>query len=285
MDVAPHPLVTDQDFIKQVDATPRAADRLDLWWLGQSGFLVQWNNTRLLVDPYLSDSLTSKYAHTERPHVRITPRLFDPALLNHITHVFATHFHSDSLDTHTLSPIITRFPDLIFIGPRAIQETIIERLGRPADVLLSDGESVDLDNDLTVHAILADHDTTALRDVQNNALFLGYIIRLGPFHLYHAGDTIDYEQLASNVASISVSIDVAMLPINATHAGQFVAMDAVAAAHLASKLKPRVALPMHFGLFAHTVADPDAFHANCVTLGVASRSLVIGGHVTLQSNP
>ena len=33
---------------------------LHVWWLGQSGFLVQWNGQRLLFDPYLSDSLTIK---------------------------------------------------------------------------------------------------------------------------------------------------------------------------------------------------------------------------------
>ena len=35
---------------------------LSIWWLGQSGFLVQWQGRHLLFDPYLSDSLTVKYA-------------------------------------------------------------------------------------------------------------------------------------------------------------------------------------------------------------------------------
>ena len=29
-------------------------DRLHLWWLGQSGFLVAWQGRYLLLDPYLS---------------------------------------------------------------------------------------------------------------------------------------------------------------------------------------------------------------------------------------
>ena len=29
------------------------------WWLGQAGFLVQWRGQHLLLDPYLSDSLTT----------------------------------------------------------------------------------------------------------------------------------------------------------------------------------------------------------------------------------
>jgi hypothetical protein len=46
----------------------RTASRNDhqfrLWWLGQSGFLLQWKGEHLLFDPYLSDSLTKKYAAT-----------------------------------------------------------------------------------------------------------------------------------------------------------------------------------------------------------------------------
>ena len=48
------------------------SDRLHIWWLGQSGFLVQWQGQRALLDPYLSDSLTEKYAHTDKPHVRMS---------------------------------------------------------------------------------------------------------------------------------------------------------------------------------------------------------------------
>ena len=47
-------------------------DSFDIWWLGQSGFLIQWNKKCLLFDPYLSDSLTKKYASTHKPHERLS---------------------------------------------------------------------------------------------------------------------------------------------------------------------------------------------------------------------
>ncbi len=53
----------------------RATDGFRLWWLGQSGFLVQWQGRHLLLDPYLSESLTKKYAATDKPHVRMTRRV------------------------------------------------------------------------------------------------------------------------------------------------------------------------------------------------------------------
>ena len=57
------PLQRDDELLADV-AAGRASgdDHLRLWWLGQAGFLVQWAGHHLLLDPYLSDSLTAKYA-------------------------------------------------------------------------------------------------------------------------------------------------------------------------------------------------------------------------------
>src|SRR5207247_8742427 len=81
-----------------------------LWWLGQSGFLLQWNGKRVLMDPYLSDSLTKKYAATDRPHVRMSERVMDPKLLQNILVVTSSHNHTDHLDAETLVPILKNNP-------------------------------------------------------------------------------------------------------------------------------------------------------------------------------
>ena len=279
-------VAVDHEFVRRLDAAPRSTDRLDLWWLGQCGFLVQWNDQRLLIDPYLSDSLTSKYAHTQRPHVRNSPRVVDPALLGGITLVTASHFHSDALDALTLAPVVTRNPALTFVGPRAIQEQIIDRLGRPADVLMSDGERVDLDGDITITCVLSVHDSSDThhdpnRDHQGNALFLGYLIRLGPFNVYHAGDTTNYVGLDSNILAASDTIDLAMLPINSSNAGTFVSMDADAAAVLASRIRCELVVPCHYGVFEHTVASPEVFASRCRELGASARCLQLGEQLTL----
>ena len=73
------PLLQDDAFLADVERVRmEAPDDLHLWWLGQSGFLVQWRGRHLLLDPYLSDSLTLKYAATDRPHVRMTERVIAP---------------------------------------------------------------------------------------------------------------------------------------------------------------------------------------------------------------
>jgi len=55
--------------------------------MGQSGFLIKWQGRGLLFDPYLSDSLTAKYADTDKPHVRMVERVIDPAKLTGIAAV------------------------------------------------------------------------------------------------------------------------------------------------------------------------------------------------------
>ena len=55
------PQQRDDALLADIEAGRSAGDDdLRLWWLGQSGFLVQWRGHHLLLDPYLSDSLTAK---------------------------------------------------------------------------------------------------------------------------------------------------------------------------------------------------------------------------------
>ncbi|HKH61570.1 MAG TPA: hypothetical protein VKA49_12100, partial [Flavitalea sp.] len=74
----------DHELVQEIDNLASEKKHFHLWWLGQSGFLLQWKGKRVLIDPYLSDSLTKKYATTEKPHIRMSERVIDPALLKGI---------------------------------------------------------------------------------------------------------------------------------------------------------------------------------------------------------
>src|SRR5687767_8651168 len=95
------PVLQDDAFLADV---ARSRDDLSVgfrcWWLGQSGYLVQYNGFHLLIDPYLSDSLTAKYAETAKPHVRTTARVVDPEKLSFVRLVTSSHSHTDHLDSH-----------------------------------------------------------------------------------------------------------------------------------------------------------------------------------------
>src|SRR3954469_25965156 len=124
------PLLHDDAFLADVAAC-RAdhSDALHLWWLGQSGFLMQCHGRHILFDPYLSDSLTRKYAGTEKPHLRISERVVAPERLDFIDVITSTHGHTDHLDLETLLPIcqaaVARsvakgFPPETAIGPQLV---------------------------------------------------------------------------------------------------------------------------------------------------------------------
>jgi hypothetical protein len=78
------PILQDAALLADIAAARARPDALHAWWLGQSGFLIQWQGRHLLFDPYLSDSLTKKYAATDKPHVRMTERVIAPEQLDFI---------------------------------------------------------------------------------------------------------------------------------------------------------------------------------------------------------
>jgi L-ascorbate metabolism protein UlaG (beta-lactamase superfamily) len=156
-----------------VEEAPPGA--LHLWWLGQSGFLVKVDGRLLLLDPYLSDSLTEKYSGTPTPHVRMTRRVVDPARLGFVDVVTASHGHTDHLDAETLRAVRPR----ALVCPPGARALAYERAGVVPRVVDED-ESVSVAGfDLT--AVHAEH------DVPGGAV--GFVVRCGAWTLYHSGDT------------------------------------------------------------------------------------------------
>src|SRR4030095_7296478 len=128
------PALQDRAFIEDVqnarrDANGHEGDRLSLWWVGQSGFLIQWNGQHALLDPYLSNSLTRKYATSDRPHVRLTRRVVAPEVLDFIDVVTSSHSHTDHLDPETLKPLVEANPGLIMVCPEANRVILRGRTG------------------------------------------------------------------------------------------------------------------------------------------------------------
>src|SRR6266850_1472689 len=148
-----------------------------LWWLGQSGFLIVQNGRTILLDPYLSDSLTQKYANTNKPHVRITEKVVDPGILAasgaDFDFITSSHNHTDHFDPDTLLLLLTIHPDIPLIVPAANRDVSIERLGsRFSSRLkyLDDGASLTL-GEFEIHGIAAAHNIVE-RDADGHCRFL-----------------------------------------------------------------------------------------------------------------
>jgi L-ascorbate metabolism protein UlaG (beta-lactamase superfamily) len=240
------PVLADDAFLADVAAAGDA-----LWWLGQSGFLLKRGGRFLLVDPYLSDSLTAKYTGTDTPHVRMTRRVVAPERLHFVDVVLATHGHTDHLDPGTLPHV-----GGTIVAPSLIAGLARERSGREP-VTLAEGESVEVAG-FEVAAVPARHPGEHC---------VGYVI---DGRIYHAGDTEPVPPPAHDV-------EVALVPVN----GKLSNLDGREAARLAHAMRAHLAVPMHYEMFEFNTASPDVFTGECDRLGQPYRVLGAGERLDL----
>ena len=268
--------LSDEHWLADVRQVRGVKDRFSVWWLGQSGFLLHWQGRFLLLDPYLSDSLTAKYAATDKPHVRMTERVVDPASMDFVDVVTSSHNHTDHLDAETLGPLLKANPRVEIVVPAANQRFASERLGVAMERL----RTIDVDERLelagfTLHAVPAAHEQFD-RNERGQYPYLGLVVGFGPWTVYHSGDTLRYEGMAERLRAWS--IDLALLPINGRAPERRVSGNLWGreAAELASDAGIRHVIPCHYDMFAFNTATPDEFVDECRRRGVAHTVLAAG---------
>lgn len=241
-------------------------DSFDVWWLGQSGFLLQWNGKCLLFDPYLSDSLTKKYAFTNKPHTRMSELVIEPEALDFVDVVTSSHNHTDHLDAETLIPLLKANPNIAFVTPEANRDFIADRVGcnRNFPIGLNDGETTEVKG-FTFHGIPSAHNNLE-RDDDGCCKFMGYVVAFGKFSVYHSGDTLWFDGLERILKPFRV--DVAFHPINGNDPSRGVAgnLDAREAAALGKEIDAKYVIPHHYNMFDFNTADPADFIARAEEL-------------------
>jgi L-ascorbate metabolism protein UlaG (beta-lactamase superfamily) len=252
-------IVKDEALVAEMDALLADNRAAHLWWLGQSGFLLQWKGKRVLLDPYLSDSLTEKYAATDKPHTRMSERVVRPELLKQIDVVTSSHNHTDHLDAATLIPVLANNPGIRFIIPEANRAFVADRVKCAIDfpVGLNDGKSVQF-GVFSFHGIPAKHNTID-RDEEGNCRYMGYVIRFGGMSIYHSGDTLWFDELPELLRPFN--IDLALLPINGDKPERKVAgnLDHREAVKLAKVLGVKTLIPCHYDMFSFNTANVQDF--------------------------
>lgn len=252
------------------------SDGLHLWWLGQSGFLVRCNGKTLLFDPYLSDSLTQKYAATDKPHVRMTEIPIAPARLDFVDVVTSSHNHTDHLDADTLMPLLAVNPRMRMVIPEANRAFVCERLKIETSLPLglNDGEQVEAAG-WEIFGVPAAHETLET-DAVGRHKFMGFVARRGGFTLYHSGDTIVFDGMVEKLKPFN--IDIAFLPINGRLPGRRVSGNLWGreAAQLAHDIGVKLVVPCHYEMFDFNTEPPDEFVAECERLGQKYRVVRCG---------
>jgi L-ascorbate metabolism protein UlaG (beta-lactamase superfamily) len=282
------PLQRDDELLADIAAGQATGDdHLRLWWLGQSGFLVQWAGHHLLLDPYLSDSLTLKYADTDKPHVRLTARAVDPAALDMIDVVTSSHNHTDHLDHETLWPLLAANPAMTLVIPEANRAFVAERLKTSPHwpIGLTHGESL-VAGGFRITALAVAHEQLDTDELGRH-LHLGYLVAAGPFLLFHSGDAVPYEGMADELLRLAEGrrLDVILLPINGRLPerrvpGNFWGDEAATFAHTVGA---RLVVPMHYEMFAFNTETPDLFVSTAAAVGQPYRLLRCGELLILRS--
>lgn len=266
-------------------AQARAEGRPRLWWFGQSGFLMVTREATILFDPYLSDSLTNKYATTDKPHTRITERVIAPELLTGIDIITSSHNHTDHLDAETLLPLFQANPQAKLLIPRANRAFVLDRLGPVEDRIeeIDAGETRHIGN-IEWTGIPAAHNTVE-RDANGCCRFLGFVAKIGGFCIYHSGDTLLHDGLVPALAPHAP--DIALVPINGNLPERRVSgnLDGKEAAGLAHEIGAGLAIPHHFDMFDFNTASPGLFVVECKRHGQAYHVLRNGEGLDLLSPP
>lgn len=276
------PVLQDDAFLEDIALASKNPDQLHLWWLGQSGFLIQWRGHHLLLDPYLSDSLTKKYAGTNKPHVRMAERVLAPERLDFIDVVTSSHNHTDHLDGETLIPLWKANSNLKVIVSRANMGFAAERLQVPSERLTpicADGEPLQADPFL-FRAIPSAHESLE-QDKNGDYHHIGFIIQVGPWIIYHSGDCVPYEGLVDRLNAAQIHI--ALLPINGRDpargvAGNFTAEEA---AELGKQANVGIIIPCHYEMFEFNTVSPERFANYAEQIGQKYHLLKCGERLDL----
>jgi L-ascorbate metabolism protein UlaG (beta-lactamase superfamily) len=243
-----------------------------LTWYGQAGFRLAAGDSRVLIDPFLTDRSDRHY----RPPA-VAADFAD------ITLVLCTHEHVDHLDL----PFLREFCAVNSTATIVVPEPVVElAVGRGVDRSRLTGAAPGKelrDRDVTVHPVPALHgiggDEPVVYEFSSGGgpvRFLGYVIDIGGIRFYHSGDGLVYPELPGTLSELAP--DVLMIPINGRDhmresRGIVGNMNETEAAWLCAEVGPAFVIPMHYDAIAGNTGDPGHF-ANLVRESAAPTTVL-----------
>ncbi len=225
-------------------------------WLGQGGYLFKSpQGVTVMVDAYLTDYAEAFWGVTRAIPPVLDPERFTPDVF------LVTHWHEDHLD----APIVRRYgqePNVVFGGP----ESCVVRAqiwGWPVErtVRIDRGESHTF-GDITVTATFARHE----EEIAMTGDAVGFLLDIGGVRVWNVADS-EYDARLRPMRD--AELDVMLVPINGVGGN----MNAHEAALLTWQVAPRIAVPMHYGMWpdeqygAGATLDPELFRDTLARLG------------------
>ena len=172
---------------------------------------------------------------------------FDPFKIEAETHdadlIAITHSHYDHFDPESINRI--RKESTIFAAPSGMEKELGHIANAESLRLMAPGEEMRLP-DLTITAVPAYNKMKPFHSKHNR--WLGYVLEMDGFRYYIAGDTDAVKEIQN------IRCDVALIPIGGTYT-----MNVKDAAGLINEIKPKAAIPTHYGSIVGKIGDADDF--------------------------
>lgn len=207
---------------------------IEIRWLGHSAFKIIVNGKNIYIDPFkVSESNDADY-------------------------VLITHPHYDHCSIEDLQKVVKE-------GTRIIAhvdcESKIARLSDGIEIKpIALGQKLKLE-DLEVEAVPAYNTNKEFHTKSQE--WLGFIITIKGKRIYHAGDTDLIEEMEN-----FKDIDLALLPVSGTYV-----MTAEEAVEAAKKIKPKLAVPMHYASIVGSEEDANKFISLCEQAGIKAEKM------------
>jgi len=237
---------------------------MEITWITGGGFIIEQAGHRLVVDPYLSDVVEKAMKWTRLASAPVELEDLRPDI------VFSSHNHPNHLDPEAIPKIAKYYPSCHFVGPKSVTEEITG-IGINSNRLttLKVGTSINIDG-FQLTATPADH---------SDPDAVGIIIESDSKKIFISGDTRYYPELAKDILNYcDGKIDLALICMN----GKYNNLNIEEAVDVLKELKPRIASPMHYGLFAENTEDPEPFIRKCQKSGINAYLFTIGKPVELD---
>jgi len=193
-------------------------------WLGHDSFKIS-NGKILYIDPY-----------------KITADAKADILL-------ISHEHFDHLSMDDMKKVVS--PNTSIVAARQCAGTV-SKVGAKEITIVKPGEKVNVQG-IAIEAVAAYNTNKINPDTKkpfhpkedNN---VGFVMTINNIRIYHAGDTDPIQEIKN------IQTDIALLPVSGTYV-----MTAEEAAEAVRTIKPKIAIPMHYGAIVGSEEDAEKF--------------------------
>ena len=202
---------------------------MKITWLGQAGLLFETNDKKIVIDPYLSNSV----AKTEPKNYRRQP--IDERFLKIKPNVILiTHNHADHLDKETLCHYLSEDSEVTVLAPSGSWQELRKFGGVKNKYVLFNNATTWTEEFACFRAVKAEH---------SDEYAIGVIIQAKGKNYYITGDTLYSEKVFESLPNLE--FEMVFLPVNGVGNN----MNVVDAQAFANRVKAKYNVPVHFGLF------------------------------------